>query len=75
MDPLQDAGLRIAGKTIDGTLVEVVEVPGHPWFIGCQFHPEFTSTPRDAIRCSGGSSRRRTIIVSASAGTSANELV
>ena len=47
MDPLQDAGLQIAGKTLDGTLVEVVEVPGHPWFIGCQFHPEFTSTPRD----------------------------
>ena len=47
MDPLQDAGLRIAGKTLDGTLVEVVEVPGHPWFIACQFHPEFTSTPRD----------------------------
>ena len=48
MDPLQDAGLRIAGKTLDGTLVEVVEVPDHPWFIGCQFHPEFKSTPRDA---------------------------
>ena len=47
MDPLQDAGLRIAGKTLDGTLVEVVEVHDHPWFIGCQFHPEFTSTPRD----------------------------
>ncbi|MDH3317365.1 MAG: CTP synthase [Gammaproteobacteria bacterium] len=47
MDPLQEAGLSIAGKTIDGNLVEVVEVPGHPWFIGCQFHPEFTSTPRD----------------------------
>ena len=47
MDPLQDAGLRIAGKTLDGTLVEVVEVPDHPWFIGCQFHPEFKSTPRD----------------------------
>ena len=47
MDPLQDAGLRIAGKTLDGTLVEVVEVPDHPWFIACQFHPEFTSTPRD----------------------------
>ena len=47
MDQLQDAGLQIAGKTIDGTLVEVVEVPDHPWFIGCQFHPEFTSTPRD----------------------------
>ena len=47
VDPLQDAGLQIAGKTIDGSLVEVVEVPNHPWFIGCQFHPEFTSTPRD----------------------------
>ena len=47
MDPLQDAGLQIAGKTIDGTLVEVVEVPDHPWFIGCQFHAEFKSTPRD----------------------------
>ena len=47
MDPLQDAGLQIAGKTIDGNLVEVIEVPDHPWFIGCQFHPEFTSTPRD----------------------------
>jgi CTP synthase len=47
MDPLQDAGLLIAGKTIDGNLVEVVEIPDHPFFIGCQFHPEFTSTPRD----------------------------
>ena len=47
MDPLQDAGLQIAGKTLDGTLVEVVEAPDHPWFIGCQFHPEFKSTPRD----------------------------
>ncbi|TFH47504.1 MAG: CTP synthase, partial [Lysobacterales bacterium] len=47
MDVLQDAGMLIAGKTIDGNLVEVVEIPDHPWFIGCQFHPEFTSTPRD----------------------------
>ncbi len=47
MDPLQEAGLNIAGKTLDGSLVEVVEVPNHPWFIACQFHPEFTSTPRD----------------------------
>ncbi len=47
MDLLQDSGLLIAGKTIDGSLVEVVEIPEHPWFIGCQFHPEFTSTPRD----------------------------
>ena len=47
MDELQDAGLLIAGKTIDGNLVEVVEISDHPWFVGCQFHPEFTSTPRD----------------------------
>ena len=47
VDPLQDAGLRIAGKTLDGSLVEVIEVDGHPWFVGSQFHPEFTSTPRD----------------------------
>ena len=47
MDLLQDAGLLIAGKTIDGNLVEVAEISDHPWFIGCQFHPEFTSTPRD----------------------------
>ena len=33
--------------TLDGSLVEVVELPNHPWFVGCQFHPEFTSTPRD----------------------------
>jgi CTP synthase len=31
---------------MDGSLVEIIEVPDHPWFVGCQFHPEFTSTPR-----------------------------
>ncbi len=44
---LESAGLRIAGVSGDGDLVEVVEVPDHPWFVACQFHPEFTSTPRD----------------------------
>jgi len=47
LETLQKAGLVISGKSIDGTLVEVVELPNHPWFIACQFHPEFTSTPRD----------------------------
>lgn len=47
LDTLQKAGLMIAGKSVDGTLVEVIEIPAHPWFIACQFHPEFTSTPRD----------------------------
>ena len=41
------AGMRIAGKSADNSLVEVVEIVDHPWFIACQFHPEFTSTPRD----------------------------
>ena len=37
----------IAGTSADETLVEVVEIADHPWFLACQFHPEFTSTPRD----------------------------
>ncbi|SIS45914.1 CTP synthase [Neptunomonas antarctica] len=44
---LEEAGLRIAGRSVDGELVEVVEVADHPWFVACQFHPEFTSSPRD----------------------------
>jgi CTP synthase len=44
---LQAAGLKITGRSGDGALVEVVEAPDHPWFVACQFHPEFTSTPRD----------------------------
>jgi CTP synthase len=39
------AGLRITGRTPDGTYVEIVEAPDHPWFVGCQFHPEFKSKP------------------------------
>ena len=44
---LVHAGLHIAGRSMDGQLVEIIELRDHPWFIGCQFHPEFTSTPRD----------------------------
>ncbi|RUA05867.1 MAG: CTP synthetase [Gammaproteobacteria bacterium] len=47
IEKVEDAGLKISGRSIDGTLVEMVEIPGHPWFVACQFHPEFTSTPRD----------------------------
>jgi CTP synthase len=43
---LEDAGLRVSGKSLDGRLAEVIEIPDHPWFLACQFHPEFTSTPR-----------------------------
>jgi CTP synthase len=44
---LEENGLTLSGISIDGRLVEVVEISGHPWFFACQFHPEFTSTPRD----------------------------
>jgi CTP synthase len=44
---LDKRGLRFVGSSDDGLLAEVVEIPDHPWFIGVQFHPEFTSTPRD----------------------------
>ncbi|TDJ64445.1 MAG: CTP synthase [Proteobacteria bacterium] len=47
MMELEAVGLRIAGRSIDGNLVEIIEISDHPWFVGCQFHPEFTSTPRD----------------------------
>ncbi|GAB6040568.1 CTP synthase [Endothiovibrio diazotrophicus] len=47
LERLQAAGLKVSGKSIDGSLVEVVELADHPWFLGCQFHPEFTSRPRD----------------------------
>ncbi len=47
IDQMRNAGLRIGGWSSDDTLVEVVENVNHPWFVACQFHPEFTSTPRD----------------------------
>jgi CTP synthase len=47
VDQLQQAGLKIGGWSADDSLVEMVELEDHPWFVACQFHPEFTSTPRD----------------------------
>ena len=47
MMELEEAGLNITGRSRDGNLVEIIEVGEHPWFVGCQFHPEFTSTPKD----------------------------
>jgi CTP synthase len=46
-DALKKAGLVISGLSPDGELVEIVELKNHPWFLGCQFHPEFKSTPRN----------------------------
>ena len=43
--PLTDAGMKISGLSPDERLVEIVELPGHPWFVGVQFHPEFKSRP------------------------------
>jgi CTP synthase len=45
-DRYTQAGFRFSGLSKDD-LVEIVELPGHPWFVATQFHPEFTSTPRD----------------------------
>ena len=47
LQQLAEAGLIISGKSSDNSLVEMIELKDHPWFLGCQFHPEFTSTPRD----------------------------
>ncbi len=47
VEKLKQAGLRFGGLSEDRTLVEMIEIPDHPWFVACQFHPEFTSTPRD----------------------------
>ncbi|MGD9231395.1 MAG: CTP synthase [Desulfobacterales bacterium] len=63
---LEEKGLVISGTSPDGTLVEMVEIKGHPWFLGCQFHPEFKSRPmnphplfREFIRASLAYSKTR----------------
>lgn len=47
LDTLVQSGLNVAGRSADNALVEMIELKDHPWFVACQFHPEFTSTPRD----------------------------
>ena len=47
IDQLVEAGLHVSGRSLDGQLVEMIELKEHPWFVAAQFHPEFTSTPRD----------------------------
>ena len=58
-DKLEKSGMTISGISPDGTLVEIIELKDHPWFLGCQFHPEFKSKPfaphplfRDFIKAS-----------------------
>ena len=64
-EPLLAKGLRISGVSPDNELVEIIEIPDHPWFLGCQFHPEFQSRPwdphplfREFIRASREAKRR-----------------
>lgn len=47
LEAIQHAGLTISGWSSDNSLVETIELKDHPWFVACQFHPEFTSNPRD----------------------------
>ena len=48
----EDGLVSATGTSPDDQLVEIMELPGHPWFLGCQFHPELKSRPLDRIRCS-----------------------
>ena len=63
---IEAAGLRVAGRSADNKLVEIIELPNHPWFVARQFHPEFTSTPRDGhplfagfVKAAGEHQKRR----------------
>ncbi|WP_211829132.1 CTP synthase [Kistimonas asteriae] len=47
VDRIEASGMKVSGRSVDQALVEMVEIQDHPWFVACQFHPEFTSTPRD----------------------------
>jgi CTP synthase len=47
-DILADKGMRFTGLSPDRNLVEIIELGGHPWFLGCQFHPEFKSRPMES---------------------------
>ena len=51
IEPLEQSGMTISGYSAKQHLVESVEIPEHPWFIAVQFHPEFTSSPREVIHC------------------------
>jgi len=48
LEAIEKAGLKVSGRSSKENLVELIELPNHPWFVGCQFHPEFNSTPRDS---------------------------
>jgi CTP synthase len=45
LPPLVERGLVVSGKSPDGKFVEMIELPDHPWYLGCQFHPEYKSKP------------------------------
>jgi len=47
LDTLEEHGLVISGRSPDGKFIEMVELPGHPWYLGCQFHPEYKSKPTE----------------------------
>ncbi|SMB83295.1 CTP synthase [Pasteurella testudinis DSM 23072] len=51
---IEAVGLKVSGLSADKKLVEIIEIPNHPWFVAAQFHPEFTSTPRDGHRLFSG---------------------
>lgn len=54
VEQLEEAGMKVTGLSHDNRLVEIIEIPNHRWFVAAQFHPEFTSTPRDGHPLFGG---------------------
>ena len=47
MADLERGGMKVSGRSLDDELLELIGIPTHPWFVASQFHPEFTSSPRD----------------------------
>jgi CTP synthase len=75
-DVLAERGMKFSGKSPDGTLVEIIEVPSHPWFLGCQFHPELKSRPmrpHPLFRAFIGAARERAGLAPAEPDTKARE--
>ncbi|MGE0371339.1 MAG: CTP synthase [Gammaproteobacteria bacterium] len=62
LDALQQAGLVVSGRSLDGQLVEMIELRDHPWFVASQFHPEFTSNPRDGHPLFSGFIRQARVV-------------
>jgi CTP synthase len=77
-DVLAEHGLRLSGQSPDGSLVEIVELPDHPWFLGCQFHPELKSRPmrpHPLFASFIGAAKRRASLLTGRTSTAVQEMI